>query len=115
MPAVTVVLTHEHLSKQFAAGGIYLKIELVHRRSFRTRDHAREEIFRWIEAWYKTRRHSSIGSYSPADYEELFEQRSEPFGPADPDQPAAVGAVAGVNPLPASNRKSVHQTEVAPV
>ena len=83
-----------------------LKTELVHRRTFRTRDQAREEIFRWIEGWYNTRRrHSSLDYYSPADYEELYEQRRGPFGPADPNQPASLGALAGVEPLPTSNRK----------
>lgn len=60
-----------------------LKTELVHRRTFRTRDQAREEIFRWIEGWYNTRRrHLSL------DY----------YGPADPDQPTSAGALAGVEP-----------------
>jgi hypothetical protein len=79
---------------------------LVHRRTCRTRDQAREEIFRWIEGWYNTRRrHSSLDYQSPADYEELYEQRRGPFGPVDPDQPAFTGALAGVEPLTASNRK----------
>jgi putative transposase len=29
------------------------KTELVQRRSFHTRDQAREHVFRWIEGWYK--------------------------------------------------------------
>ena len=28
------------------------KTEFVHRRSFKTRDQAREAVFRWIEGWY---------------------------------------------------------------
>jgi hypothetical protein len=48
------------------------KSEYVHRRSFRTRDSAREGIFRWIEAWYNPRRrHSSLGYLAP----QTFEQR----------------------------------------
>jgi hypothetical protein len=67
---------------------------------------AREEIFRWIEGWYNTRRrHSSLDYHSPADYEELYEQRRGPFGPVGPDQPASLGALAEVEPLPTSNRK----------
>ena len=107
-----------------------LKCELVHRRTFRTRDQAREEIFRWIEGWYNTRRrHSSLGYLSPAEFEQNFHDRQNaealasdlrpsssagkvntstdhgPFGPVDPDQPASLGALAGVEPLPTSNRK----------
>jgi putative transposase len=46
------------------------KCELVHRRSFRTRDGARSECFAWIEGWYNARRrHSALGYLSPADFE----------------------------------------------
>jgi transposase InsO family protein len=31
-----------------------LKIELVWRRSWRTRDHAENEIFAYIDGWYNT-------------------------------------------------------------
>ncbi len=52
------------------------KTELVHRRSLRTRDQARERVFRWIEGWYNPRRrHSSLGYLSPADYETLHAQQ----------------------------------------
>lgn len=72
------------------------KTELVHRRSFRSRDEAREQIFRWIEGWYNARRrHSALGYLSPADFEELHP--SGPCGPADPVQPALdEGALTGV-------------------
>jgi len=73
------------------------KTELVHRRSFRSRNAAREEVFRWIEGWYnRRRRHSSLGYLSPVDYEELHMNAPGPFGPADPDQPALEGALGGV-------------------
>jgi putative transposase len=74
------------------------KTEFVHRRSFRSRNAAREQIFRWIEGWYNARRrHSSLGYLSPADYEELHANARGPCGPADPDQPALwEGALAGV-------------------
>jgi putative transposase len=73
------------------------KTEFVHRRSFRSRNAAREQIFRWIEGWYNARRrHSSLGYLSPADYEELHAKTNRPCGPADPVQPALEGALAGV-------------------
>jgi putative transposase len=47
-----------------------LKVELVHRRRFRTRLEASKAIFEYIEVWYNRRRlHSSLGYMSPADYE----------------------------------------------
>lgn len=80
------------------------KCELVHRRSFRSRDGARAECFRWIEGWYNARRrHSALGYLSPADFEQLHSDDNDrgPYGPADPAQPAFEGAPAGVgNPLP---------------
>ena len=88
------------------------KTEFVHRRSFRSRNAAREQIFRWIEGWYnRRRRHSSLGYLSPADYEELHAKTSGPCGPADPGQPALdEGALAGVGtrlltPAPTCPRK----------
>jgi putative transposase len=73
------------------------KTELVHRRSFRSRNAAREEVFRWIEGWYnRRRRHSALGYLSPADFEEQHMTDHGPFGPADADQPAFTGALAGV-------------------
>jgi putative transposase len=48
-----------------------LKRELVHRRSWPTRQSARVAIFEYIEAFYNTRRrHSALGHVSPAEYEE---------------------------------------------
>jgi putative transposase len=74
------------------------KTEFVHRRSFRSRNAAREQVFHWIEGWYNARRrHSSLGYLSPVDYEELHAHANGPCGPADPDQPALhEGALAGV-------------------
>jgi transposase InsO family protein len=47
-----------------------LKIELVHRKQFKTRAEATLAIFEYIEVWYNRRRlHSSLGYLSPADYE----------------------------------------------
>jgi putative transposase len=47
-----------------------LKKELVHRRSWPTRRELTGEVFEYIEAFYnRTRRHSTLGYLSPADYE----------------------------------------------
>lgn len=47
-----------------------LKVELIHRRDFKTREEAMMAIFEYIEVWYNRRRlHSSLGYQSPADYE----------------------------------------------
>ncbi len=48
-----------------------LKAELVAPRSFPTREAARTAIFDYLEGFYnRTRRHSSLGYRSPADFEE---------------------------------------------
>jgi putative transposase len=47
-----------------------LKKELVNRRSWPTRRELSSEVFEYIEAFYnRTRRHSTLGYLSPADYE----------------------------------------------
>jgi putative transposase len=47
-----------------------LKVELVHRRRFKTRAEARAAIFEYIEVWYNRQRlHSSLGYRSPMEYE----------------------------------------------
>jgi hypothetical protein len=47
-----------------------LKKELVHRQSWPTRRELSGEVFEYIEAFYnRTRRHSTLGYLSPADYE----------------------------------------------
>ncbi|MBV8953781.1 MAG: transposase, partial [Solirubrobacterales bacterium] len=48
-----------------------LKKELIHRRSWPTREALRREVFDYIEIFYNaTRRHSTLGMRSPATYEE---------------------------------------------
>jgi putative transposase len=48
-----------------------LKKELVHRRSWPTRRELTSEVFEYIEAFYNpTRRHSTLGYLSPAQFEE---------------------------------------------
>jgi len=47
-----------------------LKKELIHRRSWETRDQARSAVFEYIEGFYnRRRRHSKLGYLSPVDYE----------------------------------------------
>ena len=47
-----------------------LECELIDRRRFTDPDHARREVFQFIEGWYNPRRrHSAIGYKSPINYE----------------------------------------------
>jgi putative transposase len=47
-----------------------LKAECVHWQRYRTRDEARQDIVRYIESWYNSRRrHSALGYQSPNDFE----------------------------------------------
>ena len=49
-----------------------LKMELVYRRDFATRAHARNEIFDYIESFYNRQRaHSALGFLSPSSFELL--------------------------------------------
>lgn len=52
-----------------------LECELLNRRTFRTVEEARREIFEYIEGWYNSqRRHSGIEYRSPMEYERLHQQ-----------------------------------------
>ena len=47
-----------------------LECELIDRRRFRNQEHARGDVFQFIEGWYNPRRrHSAIGYKSPINYE----------------------------------------------
>jgi putative transposase len=47
-----------------------LECERLDRRTYRTRDEARRDLFTFIEGWYNPhRRHSSLGQISPAEFE----------------------------------------------
>jgi putative transposase len=47
-----------------------LKVELVHRMKFRTREEAKIKIFKYIEIYYNRKRaHSTLGYLSPFEYE----------------------------------------------
>jgi putative transposase len=49
-----------------------LKRELIHRRSWPSRQMARTAIFEYIETFYNPRRrHSALGNLSPLEYEEV--------------------------------------------
>jgi putative transposase len=73
-----------------------LKIELVYRTSWRTRDEAENAIFAYIDGWYNTRRIRKELSYlSPNEYEAAWHSRQT--GPAE----ATIAA-----PAPAGNHRS---------
>ena len=47
-----------------------LKVELVYRNKFRTRDEAKRKIFEYVETYYNRKRaHSTLGYLSPFEYE----------------------------------------------
>ena len=47
-----------------------LKTERIARKTYRTRDQARADVFDYIERFYNpTRRHSTLGYLSPMDFE----------------------------------------------
>jgi len=47
-----------------------LKVELIHRTRFRTREEAKAKIFEYVEMYYNTKRaHSTLGYLSPFEYE----------------------------------------------
>jgi putative transposase len=49
-----------------------LQLELLDRRRWNTRAELARAIFEWIEAWYNpTRRHTSIGSLAPVEFERV--------------------------------------------
>lgn len=57
------------ISESFVAT---LKVELVHRRRFPSKEAARTAIFEYLEGFYNRRRlHSALGYRSPATYEEV--------------------------------------------
>ena len=47
-----------------------LKTERIGRKTYRTRNHAKADVFDYIERFYNpTRRHSTLGYLSPMDFE----------------------------------------------
>jgi len=50
-----------------------LKVELIHRTKFKTREEAKIKIFEYVEMYYNRRRaHSTLGFLSPFEYEKRF-------------------------------------------
>ena len=65
-------------SATLAADGT-LKIELVYRTSWRTRDEAENAIFEYIDGWYNTRRiQKELGYLSPDEYETAWHTQTKP-------------------------------------
>jgi putative transposase len=53
-----------------------LKVELVYRTSYRTREEAELDLVRWIDGWYNPRRiQRELGWLSPDEYEEAYYRR----------------------------------------
>ena len=49
-----------------------LKVELVHREKFKTREDAKRAIFEYIEVWYNRQRiHSALDYKTPVEYESI--------------------------------------------
>lgn len=47
-----------------------LKVELIHRMKFKTRDEAKRKIFEYVQMYYNRKRaHSTLGYLSPMEYE----------------------------------------------
>jgi transposase InsO family protein len=56
-----------------------IKVECIHRQTFKTRDDARLEIFDYIEAFYnKLRIHSALGILSPVEHEAMMQREAVP-------------------------------------
>ena len=53
-----------------------LKVELVYRTRFRTREEATQAIISYIEGFYNhNRRHSALGYVSPDDFEAAYHRQ----------------------------------------
>jgi putative transposase len=73
-----------------------LKIELVYRKSWRTRDEAENALFAYIDGWYNTERiQARLGWLAPAEYEAAWHARQVVLH----DHPAPDNA--GADPTPA--------------
>ena len=56
-----------------------LKVELVHRNRFKTREEAKRKIFEYVEMYYNRRRaHSTLGNLSPFEYERQADLSLQP-------------------------------------
>jgi putative transposase len=70
-----------------------LKVELVYRTSFRTREEADLALFRYVDGWYNPHRiQKALGWQSPEEYEAAYHARLAAH-PASPTiQPDPLGA-----------------------
>lgn len=78
-----LLLDHQALASMSRTGNVYdnapmesffatLKTELIHHRSYPSRQHAKADIFEYIEVFYNRQRlHSTLNYRSPAEYEFL--------------------------------------------
>ncbi len=56
-----------------------LKVELVHRNKFKTREEAKRKTFEYVETYYNRRRaHSTLGNLSPFEYERQTDLSLQP-------------------------------------
>jgi len=54
-----------------------LRAELIRGKIYRSREEAREEIFKYVEVFYNRKRlHSYLGYLTPMQYEELEERKT---------------------------------------
>lgn len=79
-----LLLDHQALASMSRTGNVYdnapmesffatLKTELIHHRTYPSRQQAKADIFEYIEVFYNRQRlHSTLNYQSPADYEFLF-------------------------------------------
>ncbi len=59
-----------------------LKIELVYRNAWRTREEADNALFAYIDGWYNPRRiQAGLGGLSPDEYEDAYHRAQH-----DPDR-----------------------------
>ena len=62
-----------------------LKVERVYRTSYRTREEAELDLFRYIDGWYNPHRiQHELGWLSPDEYEEAYYTGKTPGSPASP-------------------------------
>ncbi|MFG1885614.1 transposase [Micromonospora sp. NPDC049102] len=70
-----------------------LKIELVYRTSWRTRDEAENAIFAYIDGWYNTRRiQKELDDLSPDEYETAWHHQHTSQTEPDSVTPAPTGS-----------------------
>jgi transposase InsO family protein len=79
-----LLLDHQALASMSRTGNVYdnapmesffatLKTELIHHRTYPSRQQAKADIFEYIEVFYNRQRlHSTLNYQSQADYEFLF-------------------------------------------